>query len=140
HVKGLRMFSGQDGQFDAQRYATFRDSLKSNPNYSEAIVSRVISDDIRIDKVQTLLAGPGYVLPADVKRQLEQADTTWTLGVATIDYGSYNPNVPTNDTILTKFFEDNAFRYEIPPRIVVSYAEFSALTLLSSVNVSEPEV
>lgn len=140
HVKGLRMFSGQDGQFDAQRYATFRDSLKSNPNYSEAIVSRVISDDIRIDKVQTLLAGPGYVLPADVKRQLEQADTTWTLGVATIDYASYNPNVPTNDTILTKFFEDNAFRYEIPPRIVVSYAEFSALTLLSSVNVSEPEV
>lgn len=140
HIKSLRIFSGQDGQFDAQRYATFTDSLKNNPRYSAAVVRRVIADDVRAGKVQQLLAGPGYVLPSDVTRQLEQADASWSLGVATVDYAAYNPSVPTNDAILTKFFEENTFRYEIPPRIAVDYIEFSALAFLPSVNVTEPEV
>ncbi|HYP17790.1 MAG TPA: peptidyl-prolyl cis-trans isomerase [Opitutus sp.] len=140
HIKGLRVFLGQDGQFDAQRYATFRDSLKNNPRLTEDTVFRVMADDVRITKVQKLLAGPGYVLPADVKRQLEQAEATWTLGVAKVDYASFQPNIPTSDAILTKFFDENSFRYEVPPRIVVSYAEFPALSFVPSVNVSEAEV
>lgn len=139
-IKNLRIFAGQDGQFDAARYAQFRDSLKTNPRLNEASVSRVLGDDVRADKVQKLLAGPGYVLPEDVKRQLEQADATWTLGVATIDYASYNPNIPVSDAILTKFYEENSFRYEIPPRIVVSYADFSALSQIGSVQVTDADV
>ncbi|HWL14209.1 MAG TPA: peptidyl-prolyl cis-trans isomerase, partial [Opitutus sp.] len=88
HIKTLRIFVNQEGQFDAQRYATFRDSLKTNPNLNEAVVSRVIGDDVRAAKVEKLLAGPGYVLPVDVKRQLERVDASWTLGVAKIDYAS----------------------------------------------------
>jgi peptidyl-prolyl cis-trans isomerase D len=140
HIKSLRLFTNQEGQFDAQRYSMFRDSLKNNPRFNESTVSRVIADDVRASKVQKLLAGPGYVLPADVSRQIEQADASWTLGVATIDYASYNPSIPTSDVILTKFYEENTFRYEIPPRIVVSYVEFPALSLIGSINVSEAEV
>ncbi len=140
HIKTLRIFVNQEGQFDAQRYATFRDSLKTNPNLNEAVVSRVIGDDVRAAKVEKLLAGPGYVLPVDVKRQLERVDASWTLGVAKIDYASFNPSIPTNDAALTKFFEENSFRYEIPPRVVVSYADFAALPLLSSVQVTDEEV
>lgn len=139
-IKTLRVFSTQDGQFDATRYAAFRDSLKSNPNMTEANVSRVIADDVRSGKVQKLLAGPGYVLPHDVKTELEQADTRWTLGVATVDYASFNPSIPVNDATLTTFFEENSFRYEIPPRVEVSIVEFSAIPLLATVNVTETEV
>ena len=139
-IKKLRVFSGQDGQFDPARYASFRDSLKSSPTLNEARVSRVLSDDVRAAKVQQLLAGPGYVLPSDVKFQLEQADATWTLGVATVDYASFNPTIPVNDAVLTKFFEENSFRYEIQPRVVVSYADFSALSLLPTITVNDAEV
>ena len=139
-IKTLRMFTTQDGQFDPARYSSFRDSLKTNPNLSEANVSRVLADDVRASKVQKLLAGPGYVLPSDVKSQLEQADASWTLGIATVDYASFNPQIPVNDAILTTFFEENAFRYEIPPRIEVSYADFPALPLLPTVNVTEADV
>jgi len=139
-IKTLRVFTSQDGQFDAARYASFRDSLKTNPNLSESAVSRVIGDDVRSGKVQKLLAGPGYVLPYDVKSQLSQADASWTLGVATIDYASFNPTIPVTDAVLATFFEENAFRYEIPPRIEVSYAEFSALPLLLSVTVTDSEI
>lgn len=139
-IKKLRMFTNQDGQFDAARYASFKDSLKNNPNFTEARVSRVIADDVRAGKVQELLAGPGYVLASDVKSRLEQADATWTLGVASIDYASFNPSIPVNDAVLQTFFEENTFRYEIPPRMEVSYAEFSALSLLPTINVTDAEV
>jgi peptidyl-prolyl cis-trans isomerase D len=139
-IKTLRVFSGQDGQFDAQRYTTFRESLKTNPRMSEATVSRILSDDIRAGKIQKLLAGPGYVLSTDVKNQLEQADATWTLGIATVDYASFNPSIPTTEPIIAKFFDENSFRYDIPPRISVNYVEFSALALLPTVSVTDAEV
>lgn len=140
HIKTLRTFTGQDGAFDAQRYATFRSTLKANPRFNESDVSRVLSADVRINKVQQLLSGPGYTLPSDVKTQLQQAETSWSLGIASIDYASYKPDVPVNDAALTKFFEENSFRYEIPPRISVSYVDFPATAFLSSINVTEPEV
>lgn len=140
YIKTLRVFTGPDGQFDAKRYAAFRDSLRTNPRFTEAAVSRVLADDVRIANVQKLIMGPGYALPSFVKSQVEQADSTWTLGVATVDYASYNPSIPTNDVTLTKFFEENAFRYEIPPRVVVNYIDFSVLNYLSTVTVTDAEV
>jgi peptidyl-prolyl cis-trans isomerase D len=140
YIKNLRMFAGQDGQFDAQRYASFRDSLKSNPAASEAAVSRVISDDIRAQKVQALIAGPGYVQPDEVKRQLERADSSWTLGVATVDYTSFHPTIDPTDAELQKFYTDNAFRYEIAPRVVVRAAEFPSVNYLKAVHVTDAEV
>lgn len=139
-IKTLRVFTGQDGQFDAQRYATFRDSLKKNTGTSEANVSRVLSDDVRARKVEKLLAGPGYVLAADVKNQVEQADASWTLGVATVDYASFKPSIATSDAVLTKFYEENSFRYDIPPRVSVDSIDFSALAFLPTITVTEQEV
>ena len=99
-LKTMRAFSGEDGQFDAKRYGTFRDSLKTNPGLNEGTVHRVLTDDWRTDRVQKLLGGPGYVLPADVKQQMAQADSSWTLGVATVDYSSFDPGLKPDDAVL----------------------------------------
>ena len=139
-IKNLRRFAGADGQFDAKRYQAFRDSLKTNPRLNETEVARVISDDVRVDKVQKLLAGPGYVLPADIAAQLERSDSTWTLGLATADYASFSPAIATTDVELAKFFEENSFRYEIAPRVVVRYADFGAINYISAVTVTDAEV
>lgn len=140
-VKTLRMFAGQDGQFDPKAYQTFRDSLKTNPRgVNEADIARVLSEDVRAEKVQSLLAGPGYVLPSEVKNQLREADTSWTLATATIDYASFKPEIKPTDAELTQFFEQSGGRYDIPPRVVVSYVEFPALNFIGSVNVTEAEV
>lgn len=139
HVKTLRAFSGQDGQFDAKRYATFRDSLKTNPRLTETDIARIIADDVRADKVQKLLAGPGYVLPSDVRTQLAQADTVWTLATATVDYAAFAPAIAPSDADLTKFFAENTFRYEVAPRLVATFADFPAAAYLAQVTVTEPE-
>jgi peptidyl-prolyl cis-trans isomerase D len=140
-IETMRMFSGPDGQFDAKAYATFRDNLKTNPRgLTEADVRRVISDDVRAEKVQALLAGPGYVLPADVKNQLNRSDTAWTLATASIDYAGYNPDIKPTDAELQQFFEQAGGRYDVPPRVVASYVEFPAVNYLPKVNVTEAEV
>ncbi len=140
-IKNLRIFTGQDGQFDAKAYSTFRDNLKTNPRgMTEADIVRVLGDDVRVAKANNLLAGPGYVSPADVKAQLLRSDTTWTLWTATADYAAFKPDLKPTDAELTKFFEENAFRYEIPPRVVASFVEFPASAFLANVNVTEAEV
>jgi peptidyl-prolyl cis-trans isomerase D len=139
-VKTLRAFAGEDGQFDAKRYATFRDSLKTNPRLTEADVSRVLADDWRASRVEQLLGGPGYVLPGDIRTQLVQADSTWTISVATADYAAFAPAIKPTEADLTKFFEENSFRYEIPPRVSATYVDFPAGAYTAQVNVTDAEV
>jgi peptidyl-prolyl cis-trans isomerase D len=140
-IKKLRMFAGQDGQFDAKAYQTFRDNLKTNPRgLTEADIVRVIADDVRAEKVQALLAGPGYVLPVDVKTQLARAETTWTLATATADYTGFQPEIKPTEAELTQFFEQAGGRYDIPPRVVVNYLDFSALNYLDKITLTEAEV
>jgi len=140
HIKRLPVFLNEDGRFNAQHYAQFRDSLKTDSRIHEADVSRVLADDIRADKVRALLAGPGYVLDSDIVDQLQRVDTTWTLEVAQLDYASYAPELaPTSDQ-LAKFFGDNSFRYQTPPRLVASYAQFPLSRYLSQVSTNDAEL
>jgi peptidyl-prolyl cis-trans isomerase D len=140
-IKTLRIFAGQDGQFDPKTYATFRDNLRTTRNgITEADIARVVAGDIRAKKVQDLLAGPGYVLPGDVKTQLARADTSWTVATATADYKSFAPAIAPTEADLTKYFEENSFRYDIAPRVVASYIDFPSLGFLPSVTVTDAEV
>jgi peptidyl-prolyl cis-trans isomerase D len=100
----------------------------------------VLGDDVRADKVNKLLSGPGYVLPADVKQQLKRSDTTWTLATATADYAAFSPEIKPTDAELTKAFEEAGGRYDIPPQVVTSYVDFSTAAYLAQVNPTEAEV
>ena len=139
-IRGLGAFAGPQGEFDATRYQQFRDNLKTNPQVSEGDISRVLADDLRYQRVQRLLAGPGYVLPSEVKSELTRAETSWTLGVAQFDYAAYNPTVSASDAQLTAFFETNAFRYQVPPQVRASYVEVPASAFIGSVNLTDDEV
>lgn len=139
-IRELGAFSGPQGEFDPARYQEFRDSLKTNSQVAEGDITRVLADDFRYRNVQRMLAGPGYVLPAEVKNELARAETSWTLATAEFDYAAFNPTLTAADADLTRFFEDNVFRYEIPPRVSVRYVEVPASAFLPAIVVSEAEV
>ncbi|HTJ77921.1 MAG TPA: peptidyl-prolyl cis-trans isomerase [Rariglobus sp.] len=140
HVQTLRAFAGQDGQFDAKRYADFRDSLKTNPRLRESDVLRVLADDVIYNRVEKLLSGPGYVLASDVKNQLIRADSLWTIAAIDVDYTSFTLKIDPAAADLEKYFEDNSFRYEIPPKVSLEYLNFPAADFVSKVNVTDAEV
>jgi peptidyl-prolyl cis-trans isomerase D len=140
YIKGLGAFAGADGQFDANRYAAFRDNLKTNPRLSEGDISRVMGDDVRIVRLQQILVGPGYVLPGEIRAQLALADSTWTIAVATIDYAAFKPDIPVAEDALKRFYDDTAFRHIVPPRVGVDCVEFPASAFLGAVSVAAAEV
>ncbi len=139
-IKSLRIFAGADGQFDATRYNSFRDSLKVNSQTSEANIARVIGDQVRVQKVQQLLDGPGFVLPADVRRQLVRTDTSWTIATATVDYAGFAPAISPTDAALEAYYHDNAAKYQVTPRILASYADFPAADFIGAVKVTDADV
>jgi peptidyl-prolyl cis-trans isomerase D len=139
-IKRLRIFAGADGQFDVTHYDAFRSSLKSGSSVTEADIARVISDDARMNKVGHLLAGPGYVIPADVKEVLARGDTTWTVSVATVDYAGFAPDIKLTDTEISKFLSDNSFRYTMPARVAVDSVSFPSTAFMGGIAPTEAEV
>lgn len=140
HIRTLRAFADDKGEFDAKRYTDFIDSLKTNPRTTEADVSRVIADDVRVQNLEKLLAGPGYVMPSDVAELLAKRDATWTLALATIDGSAFAPAIDSADSTLEKWFETNARRYEIAERVSVAALQISATPFLAGVNLPEARI
>jgi peptidyl-prolyl cis-trans isomerase D len=139
-IKRLRIFMGPDGKFDVTHYDAFRSSLKSGSGVTEADIARVISDDARMNKVGHLIAGPGYVMPSDVKELLAKGDTQWTLSTATVNYAAYSPDIKVSDAEAAKFLADNSYRYTVPPKVVVDFVAFPASNFTAGISPTEAEV
>jgi peptidyl-prolyl cis-trans isomerase D len=140
YIQGLRAFAGPDGKFDPSRYDAFRASVRAGGASSEGDITRVMLDDMRIDQVERLLDGPGYVLPVEVRDQLVRSDSRWTIEVATVDYASYHPPIRPTEAEIEQYYRTNAFRYRIPPRMVATYVDFPAARYLPSIDVTEAEI
>lgn len=140
YIQGLRMFQGPDGRFDVSRYDAFRNSLSSRTSVTQSDIVRILSEDIRIGKVEAYLGGPGYVMPHDIVDLLVKGDTTWTITTATVDYANFEPDLKLSEPEIAKFFSDNSFRYTIPPRVSVDYVSFPAAAYLSKVSATDGEV
>jgi peptidyl-prolyl cis-trans isomerase D len=143
YIKTMGAFADANGAFDPNKYNTFREDQlwsKLDPRFTVADVSRVLADNWRAEQVSKLLAGPGYVLPGDIKAQLARDDTQWTLAVTSADYTQFTPAITPTPAELTKFFEANPARYNIPARVSVDYIAFSSADFVPQVNVTDAEV
>jgi peptidyl-prolyl cis-trans isomerase D len=139
-IKTLHIFAGPDGQFDVTHYNAFRNSLKASSSVTEGDILRVISDDVRMIKLQRLMAGPGYVMPGDIKDILLRGDTTWTISTVTADYAAYSPDTKPTEADISKFFTDNSFRYTVAPRVVVDCVPFPAEDFKAGIAPSDAEL
>jgi peptidyl-prolyl cis-trans isomerase D len=143
YVKTMGAFSGENGEFDASRYNDFRDQqlwTKLNPQLTPADVTRVLSDDWRSDQVRSILGGPGYVLPGDIKAKLAREDTQWTLKVATVDYAKYDPAITPSPAAIKNFYDSDPTRYNVPARVSVDYIAFPAADFVSQMTVTNDDV
>ncbi len=140
YIQTLGRFAGPDGKFDPKAYSGFIDSLKTNPRLTEGDIARVVIDDIRAEAYRSLLAGPGYVLPADLSEQLARRDTTWTLAIATIDGQGFAPKIEAGEAALAAWFETNARRYEIGARVSVSGVRIPSAGFANAITLTDAEI
>jgi peptidyl-prolyl cis-trans isomerase D len=139
-ITGLRPFQGQNGEFDAATYNRFTANIRSNGRNSEADVARVLSSDYRVDQVNRLFSGPGYVMHSDIAQQLARSETSWTIAIANLSYESFKPTINPSEAEINKYFSDNIFRYEIQPKFDGSYVEIPLSNYLAQVKVTDAEV
>jgi len=140
YVASLRAFQNEQGQFDQKRYTTFGDALKTGGQLTIADVNRVLRDDVRLELLSKVVGGPGYVMTRDVKQQLIQSDSVWTVQVATLDYASFSPAITASEDALKKFHEENSFRYDVPARPRFGYVEFKGANFQPPVGPTEAEM
>jgi peptidyl-prolyl cis-trans isomerase D len=117
-------FRGDDGEFSADSYAKFVDSMESNPLSSQGLVIVVLEEDYRINQIESVLSGPGYLLPSEAIAQTQRNATELNLVTAELKYADFMPEIAVEETTLREYYDANALRYEIPERIKASYVFF----------------
>ncbi len=140
-IMGRAAFQNEQGIYDPTKYSDFIDEIDADPQLSVGEVAWVMEQDYRVEKARELLSGPGYVLPAEVRQQLERNRTLWSLDLATLNLAEFEPEIEVTDEQLQQFFEENSFRYEREPQISFSYAVFPNNAFIDEVgDLAEEEV
>jgi len=133
YLQTLALFKGTDGLFSQEAYSDFLDNLNTNPNLRKQTIARVLIEDYRIDQVNKLLGGPGYVLPSEVSSQLARTKTKWTVEQATLEGSGLSFSITPSSEELLEYYEANKFRYGVSEKVEVSYVEFRGERYLSSI-------
>jgi peptidyl-prolyl cis-trans isomerase D len=123
-LRELGAFAGPDGQFDPQTYTRFIDELDANPQMNQSRVTRVVLEDFRARQAREAVGGPGYVMEAEVRTQVEMGATQWTLDVARLNIDTVAVEDQPAEEELRSFYEGNPIRYQIPERMAVRAIEF----------------
>ncbi|AWI08318.1 peptidylprolyl isomerase [Ereboglobus luteus] len=141
-IKTLRYFKDAHGKYDDSRYLHFQVSPKIGTGMDMTFDDflRVMSDDLRIEHLQTLISGPGYVMPREVRNIIRQNEATWTLISAGVDFKNALKPVDADESHIKGYFEANRQKYAIAPQVRVDYIEFPSSLFLSAVSVTEDEV
>ena len=120
-----RIFQDTAGNFSPQIFIEFRDRIDLDPDLSQAVVSQVLADDFRIDKVRYTLGGPGHVMPFEAAKELVWDNTQWTIETITLDYSEFQPHIVPDKTALEEFYESNKFRFKEAEKISVTIIDFN---------------
>lgn len=124
YITTKAIFRGDDGEFSADSYTKFVDSIESNPLTSQGLVIAVLEEDYRINQIGSVLSGPGYTLPSEAIAQTQRNATELNLAIAELKYADFTPEIALEETSLREYYDANTLRYEIPERIKASYVFF----------------
>lgn len=137
-VHGLAAFQNFSTQeFDQNQFNTFVNSLEAR-GWSEALMTSVLEEDYKVQRVQELLGGPSHILPIEAIHAAEMANTNWTLETASLSYESFTADVNPTEEELKNFYENNQFRYVVDEKVKAGYLLFEPAKFLEKDYNPEP--
>ncbi len=129
------------GQFSRNAYVTAIDNLTNSGQYTDETLAEMFSQNWRIEKVSSALAGPGYVLPYLAQREEEHGRTEWTVELAKIKFDPQQFAQPPSEEAIQEYFTQSGARYELPPEFTLKYVKVGASDFLDQVaDPSEEEL
>lgn len=111
-------------------------------NRAEALVrlQTVVEDQIRWDRTAALIAGPGHVSIASVRKFLEDQGAKWSVEVAVLEAASFTPAMTDDLTKAEAHFAANAESHRIPARLTLRAVTFATPAPNAARPVSDDEV
>ena len=140
YLTTLRLFQDEHGAFDPARYGRFRAEIAEGGEITEGNVAKVLAEELRIQRTERLLSGPGYVAPIEVNKAFAFSSTQWVLQVVAYDLTGFAAPAAPSEEVLAKYFAAHLARFEIPERVWADYVRFSAADFVSEEPSSEGEV
>lgn len=126
--KSVRAFQGPDGQFSNELYVNFKDSIEASPQRDA--LTAILKEECRLERVRTILAGPGYVPPFLAQSQVALSQIKSNLEVATVDYKSFTPKIDlTGDKLnaaLQEIYAKDPTRFPQPAQVDMAYVKFAS--------------
>ncbi len=131
-LRSRPLFSGPDGEFSADVFTRFSDNIDSNPEMPDNIIATVLEEDYRIEQIRTVMGGPGFVLPDEVRLQTARNKTLYKVATASLKYETFEPQIAEDTEALQAYYEQNKSAYEIPERLEASLAVFPSASFLDA--------
>ncbi len=135
-----RLFKGEGEEFSSSAFTDFKDQISADSLLTEELTAEVINEDYRIDQMQQILGGPGYVLDYDARKQIIEDKTQYTVQVVKMNYTSFTPEIKPSDDELKKYYEENKFKYEVPVNIKLTELQFTNKNYFDEVTPEEAEI
>ena len=140
NIRSNPKFANPDGSFNSKTYDDFRDALRTNTRFTEAMVHKAMIEDYRIQQVSEALAGPGYVQSKEAREKLKSEKTVWSVEVATLDYGSFEPEIEIEEEKLEEYYDSNKTNYEERPKAKVTAIHFTIANFRDAAAEELPDV
>ncbi len=133
YILEMPLFQNQQGEFNPDTYQQFVDSIRNSPSFQGGILDRAIQDEYRIAKVSEWLSDQGFVVPYDVQLLGQEAQTLWSLKVASRKLSEFQPGIDTSEEALSEYYQNNKFKYETARKRLISWIYFPAERFLEEV-------
>ena len=124
-IRSKSQFVDESGAFDEDAYTQFIDSVKADSFISEKMILQAVVEDHKIDRLQYIFSGLGFVLPYEAQKQVESNETVWSVQVARFDSEDFNPEIEIDEETLANYLQANGFKYEQPEQVQIDALRFS---------------
>ena len=127
------------GKFSLEQFTQILDKLKADRTKaeSEEEVFLVMAQDFRIEKVNSVLKGPGYALPFQAEETLRRRETVWSIETADYARKDFSPELNYEDAVLQTYFENNIDAYRVSEQVSINFVKFDS-SLYRASEVKEP--
>ena len=124
HLKEYKYFQNESNEFDESKYSDNINKIKSDYDIEDDKIIRIIIDNYKINKVNSVIQGLEYSIEEEVDNILNQQNTEYDFVNIKIDFNEYNPDIEIDPNKLDQFFEERKNSYKTSEKFITSYLKF----------------
>lgn len=139
-IQSRPLFQNADGSFNAENFKQFNDFLKLQ-GFDNETTDKLLSELVIADKMQSIIAGPGYVSKEEIELAYKDAYGKWDVSIAILPFETFKPEIKVEYSALETFYNLNKENFRVADAIGVDVVFFANSNFPSDIkNPSEEEI